>query len=160
MIVSATIDEPLAEALGRHRPLLMSVRPRFAEAILDGTKTVELRRTRVAAAEGTRIVLYATAPTMAIVGLVTLEDRDTNHPSIIWRRYRRHLALARHEFDLYLVGAPLATALTLSSPQRLQQPQELAHLRHEAAFKPPQSYRYIAPSDPYFLRELGQALPR
>ena len=156
--MSATIGEPVAEPLGWHRPLLMSVRPRFAEAILNGTKTVELRRTRVSASLGTRIVLYATAPTMAVVGVVTLEDRDTDRPAIIWRRYRQHLALERHEFDSYLAGTALATALTLSSPQWLEQPHPLAYLRGESVFNPPQSYRYIAPGDPYLLRELGRVV--
>ncbi|SFO06949.1 ASCH domain-containing protein [Amycolatopsis rubida] len=50
----------------------MSLRPRFAEAILDGTKTIELRRTRVSAPPGTKLVLYASAPTMAVVGIATL----------------------------------------------------------------------------------------
>jgi predicted transcriptional regulator len=151
--VSATSGEPI-ETPGRHRPLLMSVQPRFAEAILDGSKTVELRRTRVSAPEGSLLILYATAPTMAVVGLAVLHQRDTNLPDTIWRRYRPHMALRRDEFDAYLAGAYQATALTLRAPRRLSQTYPLAALRDEAPFTPPQSYRYIAPADPHTLRQL------
>jgi predicted transcriptional regulator len=151
--VSTTNGDP-SHAPGQHRPLLISVQPRFAEAILDGSKTVELRRTRVAAPEGSLLILYATAPTMAVVGLVTLDQRDTDLPNSIWRRYRRHMGLRRDEFDAYLVGAHQATALTLREPRRLSQTYPLAALRDEAPFSPPQSYRYIAPADPRSLRQL------
>jgi predicted transcriptional regulator len=151
--VSATSGEP-NENPSEQRPLLVSIQPRFADAILDGRKTVELRRTRVAAPEGSLLVLYATAPTMAVVGLATLHNRDTDLPNTIWRRYRHHMALRRDEFDAYLAGAHHATALTLRAPQRLAPIYSLAALRNEAPFNPPQSYRYIAPADPHSLRQL------
>jgi predicted transcriptional regulator len=50
------------------RTLLLSLRPRFADAILAGAKTVELRRRPINARPGTAILLYASRPMMAIVG--------------------------------------------------------------------------------------------
>lgn len=98
--------------------------------------------------------MYATAPTMAVVGVATLHQRDTDLPDSIWRRYRRDMALRRDEFDAYLVGAHQATALSIRHPRRLSQTYPLAALRDEAPFSPPQSYRYIAPADPRSLRQL------
>lgn len=57
---------------GLERAMLLSVHPRFAAAILEGTKTVEVRRQRVAAPSGTPVLLYATAPTMALVGMALI----------------------------------------------------------------------------------------
>ncbi|WP_237302536.1 ASCH domain-containing protein [Streptomyces sp. S063] len=48
------------------RALLLSLHPRFATAILNGEKTVELRRQRVAVPPGTPVIIYATSPTMAL----------------------------------------------------------------------------------------------
>ena len=53
------------------RTLLLSLRPRFAQAILSGAKTVEVRRRPVNAPPQTPIILYASSPTMAIVGTAT-----------------------------------------------------------------------------------------
>lgn len=139
------------------RPLLLSLRPRFAHAILDGTKTVELRRTRVSALPGTLLVLYSSSPVMAVVGVATLAERDTDSPEIIWRRYRRHIGLSRAEFSDYFTGAEHATALTIVNPRALPEPMTLSWLRSHATFQPPQSYRYIAPTDPAPLAELAVA---
>lgn len=148
------ISDEHAEIPAQHRPLLMSVHPRFADAILSGTKTVELRRTRIAAPDGSPVILYATAPTMAVVGVAVIEQRDTDIPDVIWNRHHHHMALHRDEFDAYLAGAQLATAITLRAAQRLTSSYPLADLRTEAPFTPPQSYRYIAPTDPPSLHQL------
>lgn len=136
------------------RPLLMSLRPRFAQAILNGTKTVELRRTRVAALPGTLVIIYASAPVMSVVGLATLAAVDTARPTTLWRRHRRDLGITRAEFDAYLTGAETATCLTISAPQELPNPYPLTWLRGHAHFQPPQSYRYLAQRDPAPLHDL------
>ena len=56
------------------RTLLLCLRPRFAEAILSGAKTVELRRRPINTQPGTPILLYASSPTMAIVGTARLRE--------------------------------------------------------------------------------------
>jgi predicted transcriptional regulator len=139
------------------RALLLSLRPQFAAAILNRTKTVELRRTRVAAPLGTRLVLYASAPVMAVVGIATLTDRITATPATIWRTYHNELGLRHAEFNEYLAGSNQATALTIADPQALPDPFTLAWLRTHATFQPPQSYRYIAATDPVPLRNLTAA---
>jgi predicted transcriptional regulator len=149
----ATTD-PQVNTSERPRPLLLSLRPRFAQAILEGSKTVELRRTRVAAPPGTHLLLYASAPIMAVVGMAALGERHTARPSTIWRRHRAELGLSLAEFNQYLAGAQHATALTITDAQALPDPFTLAWLRSHAWFQPPQSYRYIAPTDPAPLREL------
>lgn len=129
-------------------PIVLALRPRFADAILDGTKTVELRRTRIAAPPGTRFLLYASSPMMAVVGTATLTEAETETPAQVWRRHRHNLGLSRAEYDAYLDGATLATALTLTNAVRIPIPHTLASLREQAGFRPPQSYRYLTEFDP------------
>jgi len=83
------------------QPLVLSLKPRFAEAILDGSKTVELRRTRLLAPPGTCLVLYASSPVMAVVGTATLAAIDTASPTAIWRRHNSRVGLGRAEYDTY-----------------------------------------------------------
>lgn len=137
-----------------NRVLLLSLRPRFANAILDGTKTVELRRRPVNAAPGTRVILYSTAPTMAIVGTARLRTVDIRGPRAAWSRHRRDLALSKDEFDAYLEGSEHAYLLHLTQVCRLDEPLHLHQLRRDGGFRPPQSFRYVADTDPYPLREL------
>ncbi len=139
------------------RPLLLSLRPRFAQAILDGTKTVELRRTRVSAPEGTLLILYASAPIMSVVGVARLSGRVSDTPSCIWQRYGSRTGLSRDEYDRYFVGSRIATAVLIETSRPLIHGFTLAKLREsQAGFRPPQSFRYLSERDPQPLRGLAQ----
>ncbi|MBX6752064.1 MAG: ASCH domain-containing protein [Micromonosporaceae bacterium] len=134
--------------------MLISLRPRFAEAILCGSKTVELRRRPVNAAPGTTVVLYSTTPRKAIVGTARLCRVQVLVPSTAWRQHKSRLGLTRQEFDAYLDGAEYAYLLHLDSVNRLDRPLHLEGLRRHGDFRPPQSFRYVSPSDPRILHDL------
>lgn len=137
------------------RPLLMSLRPRFAHAILNGEKTVELRRIRVSAPPGTTIIIYASTPIMSVVGVATLAAVDIARPATLWRKHRTRLGLTRSEFYEYLVGMEFGCALSIANLQTLPDPYTLAWLRAHARFQPPQSYRFLSDNDPEPLHALS-----
>ncbi|MFE2295639.1 ASCH domain-containing protein [Streptomyces sp. NPDC059452] len=138
------------------RTMLLSVHPRFATAILAGTKTVEVRRQRVAAPPGTPVLLYATAPTMAIVGLARIASVRVASPREVWTASRTKAGISRREYDEYMSGAIQASGLSLEAPVAFQAPVPLSALRASGSFHPPQSYRYLTGED---LRKLVMAAP-
>lgn len=68
--------------VSHQRTLLLSLRPRYATAILTGDKTTELRRRPVNALPGTPIILYASSPIMAVVGTARLADVHSCFPRL------------------------------------------------------------------------------
>jgi predicted transcriptional regulator len=138
----------------RDRALLLSLRPRFAQAILDGTKTIDLRRRVVRAAPGTPLLLYASAPLMAVVGTARLQRAEVCEADVAWSNHGHALGLDRREFDDYLAGRS-ACLLLLDDVCALDQPISLKELGGQAGFRPPQSYRYVSASDPALVRDLG-----
>ena len=56
------------QGLDQDRMIVLSLRPRFAEAIMAGDKTVELRRTEPKIVVPMRALLYATTPVRALLG--------------------------------------------------------------------------------------------
>ncbi|MER5492207.1 ASCH domain-containing protein [Streptomyces sp. NPDC002490] len=138
------------------RAMLLSVHPRFATAILAGTKTVEVRRQRVAAPPGTPVLLYATAPTMAIVGMARIASVQVASPREVWSASRTSAGISRREYDEYMSGATRASGLSLEGPVAFEAPVPLAALRASGAFHPPQSYRYLTDED---LRKVAAAVP-
>jgi predicted transcriptional regulator len=136
------------------RAMLLSVHPRFATAILAGDKTVEVRRQRVAAPPGTAVLLYATAPTKAIVGMARITSVQVSTPSEVWSASRSRAGISRREYDTYMDGAVQASGLTLEAPVTFDAPVPLTALRAAGAFHPPQSYRYLRPED---LRKMAAA---
>ncbi len=125
------------------RALVLSLRPRFAHSILDGSKSVELRRQRVATSPGTPVVLYASAPVMAVVGTARVAEVHIDEPDCVWQQFHMDLGLKREEFEQYVAGAAQASALLLTDIDRLWAPVSLSHLRQAQPFNPPQSYRYL-----------------
>ncbi|MFF7442135.1 ASCH domain-containing protein [Streptomyces sp. NPDC008122] len=138
------------------RAMLLSVHPRFATAILAGTKTVEVRRQRVAAPPGTPVLLYATAPTMAIVGMARIASVQVASPREVWSASRASAGISRREYDEYMSGATRASGLSLEEPIIFEDPVPLAALRASGPFHPPQSYRYLTGED---LRKVAAAAP-
>jgi predicted transcriptional regulator len=127
------------------RLLLLSIRPRYAEAILGGRKSAELRRAVPRVSPGTWALIYSSAPTMAIVGAVRVTDVQADTPHRLWRDAGPHAAVSKPEFDTYFANATRSSALWLSEPLRLDDPVPLGRLRAVADFRPPQSYRYLTP---------------
>jgi predicted transcriptional regulator len=138
------------------RAMLLSVHPRFATAILAGSKTVEVRRQRVAAPPGTPVLLYATAPTMALVGMARINSVHVASPKEVWSAHCAQTGITRREYDTYMSGATQASGLMLTDPVSFDEPVSLSALRAGGTFHPPQSYRYMKSDD---LRQVVEAGP-
>lgn len=124
--------------------LFLSLRPRFAELLLSGEKTVELRRIRPAVSRGTPVLLYASSPRMTLVGRARVETLDVSTVEEIWRKHGPNTGISRSEYNDYFVGLNHAVAIELVDIRRLDRPRPLQDLRDSlAGFQPPQSYRYL-----------------
>jgi predicted transcriptional regulator len=150
----------MSEHLSMHpdgRALFISVRPRFAELLLSGMKTVELRRAQPAVSSGAPVLLYASSPTCALLGTGTVEDVHVAAHDDIWHHHGPRTGISRDEYDDYFEGASAAVAITLADVCRLERPVPLRELRRGRAwFRPPQSFRYLNAQQ---TASLGVAVP-
>jgi predicted transcriptional regulator len=118
---------------------IISIHPHYASAILDGAKTVELRRKIPSLETGTRLWIYATRPTCAVVGFAVLGSVVKAHPESIWDRFQSNAAIGHNEFQEYFNGASQAVALCLLDAQRSFTSVSLLQLRSlRSGFHPPQ----------------------
>ena len=130
--------------LDQDRMVVLSLRPRFAEAILAGVKTVELRRTVPKIVIPTRALLYAASPVRALLGTCVITSVRSADLAALWHEYGSRSELSFHEFQQYFEGVDTGTALTLSDPQALSRPIPLQDLRAKPrGFRPPQSFAYV-----------------
>ncbi len=126
---------------------LISIKPKYAEAILAGRKTVELRRRIPALAPGTRLLIYSTLPVGAVVGAVTLESVARGTPGEIWDEYAPQAGVDRDDYNAYFSGTNEAVGLILSSAQRVA-PVTIAALRAlRPGFHPPQVLIRLSPEE-------------
>ena len=130
--------------LDQDRMVVLSLKPRFAEAILVGSKTVELRRTTPKIEVPTRALLYATTPVRALLGTCIVTDVRSADLPVLWREHGSRSALAYSEFQRYFEGLEAGTALTLAQPQSFSCQIPLQDLRAKPrGFRPPQSFAYV-----------------
>lgn len=124
------------------RALFISVKPRYADAILDGRKTVELRRTRPNLPDGSLIILYSSTPMRAVVGWAQLTGVREGTPVEIWDGYGDAAAITEVDYDAYFDGTDQAFAIELDDVVAAEQPIPLSTIR-ELGIQPPQSWRYV-----------------
>lgn len=130
--------------MAAEQPVLLSVRPRFSDALLDGTKTVEMRRRSMRFHAGTLCLLYASSPSRSLTGALRVAGVDHGTPDELWRRHGLRTALTRDEYDAYLDGRSTACALLVAAVIPFDTPVPLAELRRRSdAFVAPQSYRFL-----------------
>ena len=88
---------------------VFSIKPYFADAILDGSKTVELRKvTPKRPVE--RAWIYATAPVMSIIGhFITGQIREATHED------RKHALISELDADEY-------SAIEILEPVAIENP--------------------------------------
>ena len=124
---------------------LISLEPRFAEGILNGTKLVELRRRPMRLGAGTTVWLYVKVPVGKVVGSVQVHAGHLLAPTTLWRRYGDVSGLSRAEFFDYFGGLRQGFALVLKRPTRLDVGVALDELRMlNDGFQPPQFFQHLA----------------
>lgn len=124
-------------------PVVLSIRPTYVERILDGRKTVELRRRfPVATQRGAVALLYSTSPIQSIVAVAVLQAVTELSTASLWRQFATAAAITKDEFDTYFQGVKRGYALHLTSIKQLERPIHLTDLSAKFEFSPPQSYCY------------------
>lgn len=126
------------------RVMLLSIRPRHVAKILDGSKTVELRRTRPVIEPGQPVAIYATLPSGALVATCRIAAIESDIPAAIWRSSGPGTGLSRAEFNAYFDRADTAVALHLEEVSPLVDQVTLSQLRSRGRrFHPPQTWHFV-----------------
>lgn len=121
--------------------VLLSIRPEFADAILDGRKTYELRRRIFEKRDVHRVVIYSSSPVRRVVGEFAIEQVLELEPKRLWRATSGGAALSRRAFDEYFRGRDVGFALKVLRPRRFVRSHRLE--AYCGLRQPPQSFCYL-----------------
>jgi predicted transcriptional regulator len=135
--------------------VLISIKPKFAEAILGGTKKYELRRRLSNSIKpGSNLVIYCTSPVSAIAGMAIVESVVHKSTAEIWKNLRSELGVSKQEFENYFEGISKGFAISLSNVRRVKNGVTCQKLISEVGVRPPQSFMFL--KDEVFDRIMGQ----
>ncbi|MCA8978581.1 MAG: ASCH domain-containing protein [Planctomycetes bacterium] len=122
--------------------VLLSIKPEYAEKILDGTKRYEYRKAAPRNEAVRVVVIYATMPVGKVIGEFEVGGILRESPDALWRRTRAASGISRAFFQSYFSGRGEAVAIAVRSPKRYSKPLRLQEVSGSAT--PPQSFQYLA----------------
>lgn len=120
---------------------LLSIRPEFANAILDGDKQVEFRRTRFSR-EVDYVVIYATKPVGKVVGWFEVDGIEENSPDELWSKFSDCGGISKESFHDYYSGAETGYAIRVKQAKRFARAKQLKAV--SGLEQAPQSFAYLA----------------
>jgi len=126
------------------RTIVMSIHPEFAEAILRGTKRVELRKTPFPK-DIQRVLIYETVPVRYIVGRFEVDYIMVGRPGEIFCCTEGLAGVNADEFAEYYKGKKWAAAIFIKTPERFTS--KVDPENYIKNWTPPQSFRYITWSE-------------
>ena len=128
--------------------VILSIKPKYAEAILSGKKKCEFRKNPFSNGIKT-VIIYESSPVSKIVGWFTIKKQYIGKPSYIWRMHSKKGGISKKEFDDYYNGSKIAVCLEIDKIKKLKPPLDPYELNDD--FIPPQSYRYASDRDLSFI---------
>jgi predicted transcriptional regulator len=126
--------------------VLLALRPRFAEMLMDGRKKVEIRRRFHTKWIGCRVSVYATKPLGSIVGDAVIGDVVQGTAQEIWDSFGGEMGCEYTEFESYIRGCESVYAIRMTdvNPYLHPVPLSLLSTAVDAPLRVPQSYQGIA----------------
>lgn len=137
---------------------IISIRPKYAEAILRGSKTVELRRRIPKIENGTRLWIYATLPLGAVIGTAIVHEVIRGTPEEIWNLFHTEADVDKDSFDAYYSGAQVALGLMLRNAARCRATSIDQLRKVRCGFHPPQVLARLSNKETLKLSKLAEPL--
>ena len=161
---------------GNNQILLRAIRPKYAEMIFSGKKTLELFRIQPACFLPVRLFLYVSG--VGVSGSCTFHGDESlrlHTPPLFkggksGRNYRarliddqaRRAGLNVKQLRAYINGAKHPAGFQISTPRRFPRPVPLAELRQflGSGFFAPQSFRYLQPDQAVMIERAANTTAR
>ena len=125
------------------RPLIISLKPYYADMLFDGLKKVELRRRIASHISNRDVYIYVSSPVRELRGGFRVGQVWEGSPEDVWNIVEDLSTINRREFDAYFEGQAIAYALEVTNVWEYESPVGLNWLRDLFdAFVVPQSWRY------------------
>jgi len=120
--------------------VLLSIKPKYAELILEGEKKYEFRRAIFKNPSVKKVVIYASSPISKVVGEFEIEDILSLKLSELWKHTMEHSGIDKDFYDSYFSGKDIGHAIKVKSVKRYKKHKELKEFDINYA---PQSFAYI-----------------
>lgn len=120
--------------------VLLSIKPKFAEKIFNGTKKYEFRKAIFKNEDVKTVIVYSSSPVMKVIGEFEIENISSNTPKLIWKKTKNHSGISKVDFFKYFIDRDIAFAIKIKKVKKYKKP---LSLKEDFKTTAPQSFKYI-----------------
>jgi predicted transcriptional regulator len=121
--------------------ILLSIKPKYADKIVEGKKRYEFRKTKLDKTRVNYAYIYSTSPVKKIIGKIIIDDILEGNPKEIWDLCSKYSGISEDEYYKYFSDSKKAYALSIKHFEPLKK--EIDPYIELDNFIPPQSFYYI-----------------
>ena len=119
---------------------ILSIKPIYADAILEGSKQVEFRR-KVFKKSVDKVFIYSSSPKKEIVGYFTIDEIVEEKPKSLWKKFSKVGGIEKTAFFKYFEGLDKGFSIKIDKVKKFEKgfdPKDIIE-----NFTAPQSYIYL-----------------
>lgn len=137
------------------KPLILSLKPCYANLVFKGLKTAELRRRIASHIKDRDVFVYVSSPSMVLRGGFQVGEFWSGSPKQIWRMVSELAHVDKQDFETYFEGQTVAYAFEITEVWEYEKPISLNTLRGKFSnFVVPQSWRYVRDDEYQFFQQI------
>ena len=119
--------------------VMLSIKPKFVDMILNGTKTYEFRR-KIFSSYMDYVYMYSTSPEQIVRGYFLIDKIIQDDKNALWSKTESGAGITRDEYDDYFKGTDTCYAIKIGKIWKFD---DIRTLKHYRINHPPQSFTYI-----------------
>lgn len=135
------MNAPVKDQLNSNTDVLISIKPKYVEKILQGEKKFEFRKTIFKRENIRKVFIYSSAPVQKIVASFEIEEIFRGHPKEIWNSCKKGAGISEDAYFDYFADREYACSIQIKNLHRFQNP--VSPYEHIPNFVPPQSYMFV-----------------
>ncbi|PIT38710.1 ASCH domain-containing protein [Snodgrassella alvi] len=121
--------------------ILMSIKPEYAEKILNGDKKFEFRKMLPKNKDVEKVIIYATLPVGMVIGEFEISDFISMSPSKLWQLTKKRAGISKSFFDDYFNNRETAHAIGVGEVRRYMRGKSIEEFLNKN--QAPQSFYYV-----------------
>ena len=121
--------------------VLLSIKPKFAESIINGRKKYEFRKNAFSKKNIDRVYIYSTTPIKKVIGFFKISKIIEDKPITLWHQLKDEAGISEEEFFDYFKNRDIGFALEIVEVEKFENPVDPKIMFPN--FVPPQSFCYI-----------------
>ncbi len=120
--------------------VILSIKPKYAQAIISGTKKVEFRK-KIFKRPVDKVYIYSSSPSKKLIGFFTFIEVVEDNPAELWNKFQKVGGIDKADFFEYFKDSEKGYAIVVDTVEKFKK--GIDPIDFFENFCAPQSYIYI-----------------